>query len=345
MSTIRILAIETSCDETAVALLVRKKGSRAALIADEVYSQTDIHRDYGGVVPELAAREHMKILPLMVAEVFQKTKLTVNDLDAIAVTRGPGLKGCLLMGLCFAKGLALSQGIPLIGVNHIEGHVFAPCISHSELKTPFLSLIVSGGHTEIVRVEEFGRYTILDRTIDDAAGEAFDKSANLLGIDYPGGPKLAELADQYCGPAEPRFKLPVVMKHSRGFSFSGLKTAIAILIANKKNELKKEDFRIEMAYAIQKAIVDALVFKIKQALKVEARSLPVTLTGGVSANEYLRKEVSGIADTEVIFPDKKHCIDNAAMIAWVGSLRWEQGEVLDPGASVLSRWPLEELSI
>lgn len=227
-----VLGIETSCDETSLAILDFKSLKEHSLLAEEILSQTKVHLEYGGVVPELAAREHLSNLPLLYDKVIKDSGIQETDLDLIAVTSGPGLKGCLLMGLSFAQGLAKGLEKDLYAIHHIEGHILAPFLNNKQLNFPYLALVVSGGHTQIVQVEEVGRYKILGKTIDDAAGEAFDKSAHLLGFDYPGGPKLAEFADSI---SYSRFTLPKIMPGSRDFSFSGLKTAISLLIKENSN--------------------------------------------------------------------------------------------------------------
>ena len=235
-----ILGIESSCDESAAAILQYEiDSSDVHIVSEFISSQVALHQSYGGVVPELAAREHLRNLPFVVSEVLDRAKLAVKDLSSIAVSRGPGLKGCLLMGLNFARGLALSATVPLIGVNHIEAHLLSARLDNPDLEYPFLALIVSGGHTEVHYVPEVGKYELIARTIDDAAGEAFDKSANLLGFPYPGGAALAALAGEA---SSSRFKLPKVMRESEGFSFSGLKTAIALLVRKHEEDLRKGSF-------------------------------------------------------------------------------------------------------
>lgn len=335
-----ILGIETSCDETAVALLSFDKNQRCRVVAEEISSQLDIHEKYGGVVPELASREHLKNLPLVMDKVLCDASLELKDISALAVTRGPGLKGCLLIGMGFAKGIAASRGVPLVGVNHIEGHVLAPVMDNPQLEYPFLALIVSGGHTEIVQVNAFADYKIITRTTDDAAGEAFDKSANLLGFGYPGGARLADLADHS---AEQHFPLPKVMREAEGFSFSGLKTAIALLIRKNETALQSDAaLRGSIARAIQEAIVDALCFKLDGAMK-STGIRRVAVSGGVSANRRLRARVEALSPGNVYFPSMKHCMDNGAMIAYVGGLRFMRGERMALDADVLSRYPVEEI--
>lgn len=336
----RCVAIETSCDETAVAL-VESAGGGIQVLGEEISSQTAIHEQYGGVVPELASREHLANLPLLLDLLMRKTGARLDDLSLVAVTRGPGLKGCLLIGAGVAKGLSLARALPLIGVNHIEGHVFAPRLTSPELDLPYLCLVVSGGHTEIVEVQDLGRYRIIARTMDDAAGEAFDKAANLLGFGYPGGARLAALADKYRPNGKARFRLPRVMREAEGFSFSGLKTAIFLLVKEHENELADERLRGELAWAVQEAIVDALVFKLREAAAALHISR-VAVSGGVSANKFLRERVAALKGARAYFPDWNHCMDNAAMIGYVGLKRFDRGERASLAMDVQARWPVEE---
>ena len=335
------LGIETSCDETALALIRYEKGVRPVILAEQISSQVNIHREYGGIVPELASREHLRNLPLLYGSILRKGGITTNQIDCVACTRGPGLKGCLLMGVNFAKGLSLALDRPLIGVNHIEGHIFSPFLGDADLSFPFLALVVSGGHTEILVVKALGEYQLIARTGDDAAGEAFDKSAHLLGIPYPGGPELARLADTV---SFTEFSLPKVMREAQGFSFSGLKTAISLVIDREKarGSLSAQTVA-SLAFAVQTAIVGALVYKLQIAIK-ETGIVRVAVAGGVSANRHLRKMLGAILGTKVLFPDTRHCMDNGTMIAFVGAMRAALGERMELSADVKSRWPLEELT-
>jgi N6-L-threonylcarbamoyladenine synthase len=334
------LGLETSCDETAAAVIEVDDRGNARICSEVVSSQIKLHALYGGVVPELASREHLKNLPIVLEQALVQSSKDLNEIDCIAVTRGPGLMGCLLVGLTFAKGLALSHKLPLIGVNHIEGHIMSGKLDNPDLLFPFLTLVVSGGHTEIVLVEDFGKYKILARTLDDAAGEAFDKAAHLLGLPYPGGAALAGLADAV---SESRFKLPKVMRETEGFSFSGLKTAIRNLVdehlAGAKNQ---EEIRKELAFTIQSSIIDALMFKLEKAIK-DNSIYNVLVTGGVSANQALRNKVKLLKGINAYFPKQSHCIDNAAMIAYTGGIRFIKGERLSLDVNVLPRWPVEDI--
>lgn len=333
-----ILGIETSCDETALALVRYHQEGKGEILSEVLSSQIKVHQEYGGVVPEIAAREHMTALPLLLEQVMNEGDVGEEDIDGIAVTSGPGLKGCLLTGICFAKGLSLGWKKPLYGTNHIEGHVLVTLLDNPELTFPHLTLIVSGGHTELQIVKGFGNYECIARTIDDAAGEAFDKSAHLLGFPYPGGAKLAALADAQ---QRSNFILPKVMREAEGFSFSGLKTAIWQLVnreAKEMNEAKKG----EISYAVQEAIIDALIYKLKKAVK-ETNIQTLSLTGGVAANKALRKAISAIEGTKVFFPKLEHCTDNGAMIAYAAGYRAFKNQRDSFQLEVRPRWPLESL--
>ncbi len=337
-----VLAIETSCDETAIALL--EAGATVRVVHEQISSQIVIHEQYGGVVPELAAREHLRNLPLMLHEMMGRKEVSLDALDLIAVTRGPGLKGCLLIGLDFAKGLAVGKSKPLIGVNHIEGHVLAPMLDNPALQFPYVALIVSGGHTEILEVRGVGNYRLLARTIDDAAGEAFDKSANLLGLAYPGGAKLAALADGASGTVPREFELPKVMRDSDAFSFSGLKTAIALLIRRQQSLLSNPEAKALLAKSIQAAIVTTLVEKLEGAVR-QTGITQVAVSGGVSANKALRAAVSAIPGVTAYLPAPVHCMDNAAMIGYTAIMRYGAGERGSLNMGALGRWPVEEMHL
>ena len=336
------LGIETSCDESAIAVLDITNGSPAKILAEEISSQSEVHEVYGGVVPELASREHLRNLPIILDNVLARAEKSLNEMDLIAVTRGPGLLGCLLVGLNFAQGLSLATEIPVLGINHIEGHILAGQLDNPELTFPYIALVVSGGHTEIIAVHALGRYEVIARTLDDAAGEAFDKAAHIMGFSYPGGAKLADLADQG---SKSSFKLPRVMRESPGFSFSGLKTAISMLV-DKNREAMKTDSNIaaSIAWTIQDSIIDALIFKLKQAISDSGFSR-VLVTGGVSANKELRKRVSALKNVSSYFPSLSHCTDNAAMIAFAGALRFMKGDKIISNSEAIARWPVEQLGV
>jgi N6-L-threonylcarbamoyladenine synthase len=333
-----VLGLESSCDETGLALVECRSGGQSVIVAEVLSSQVKLHEEYGGVVPELASREHLKNLPVLFNELFRQAGCSLADVDAIGVTCGPGLKGCLLVGVTFAQGLSISSSIPLFPVNHIEGHILSAQMHFPELVPPYVALVVSGGHTEIILVEGIGRYRCLCRTQDDAAGEAFDKSANLLGLGYPGGAVLASLADSYSG--QSRFSLPKVAREIDSFSFSGLKTAISLIVKKHQQELQEDESVLgEMAWSIQNAIIDSLVHKTIKALSAE--NLPLVICGGVSANKELRRRLQA-AHGDVYVPPLKHCVDNGAMIAFAAGCHVLQGHV-PTGLDIFSRWPVESL--
>lgn len=336
-----VLGIESSCDESAVALLEIDRTQKPKILFEAIASQVDLHAQYGGVVPELAAREHLRSLPILLDRALVESGLSASKIDLVGVTQGPGLKGCLLIGIEFAKGFCIGQNLPLYGVNHIEGHIHAAKLDEPALKEPFIALVVSGGHTEIVRVRANYEYAVLSRTIDDAAGEAFDKSANLLGFEYPGGARLAALADSV---DSSRFILPKVMRESEGFSFSGLKTAISLLIRRQKETLSDETIRAELAFAIQESIIDSLLYKLKRELEKE-QVTAITVTGGVACNKRLRQKIKDACGLPVYFPNVEHCVDNAAMIALVAGLKYKgSSHKMESDLEVLPRWPVEQLN-
>lgn len=340
----RILAIETSCDETAAAVLA-DDGRRIQILSEVVSSQNELHERYGGIVPELAAREHLTNLPIVVDSALRAAGLDYGELDLLAVTRGPGLHGCLLMGVNFARGLSMARKLPLLGINHIEAHLFSPWIEVEGPSFPFLSLVVSGGHTEIHLVEDLNRYTLIARTRDDAAGEAFDKSANLLGFTYPGGARLANAADKFlAGSRTPRsgLALPKVMCGERDFSFSGLKTAIQLLLARHKELCATEEGRCELSAVIQCAIVDILESRVRDAATLTGVGT-VAVAGGVSANSALRTRISQLPGMRVLFPRPEHCMDNATMIGFLALHKYRRGARDAGECSALSRWPVEQV--
>lgn len=333
-----VLGVETSCDETGLALVEISGEGRGVIRGEVLASQVSLHEKYGGVVPELASREHMRNLPILCEELFSSAGVTLSDVDAIGVTCGPGLKGCLLMGITFAQGLGLAHKIPVFPVNHIEGHILSGELHAPQLKPPYLTLVVSGGHTEILLVEGLGRYTCLCRTRDDAAGEAFDKSANLLELKYPGGARLADHADR--GVSSSRFELPRVAREMDDFSFSGLKTAVALMVKRNREAIASDPAVFaEACWAIQDAIVDPLVKKVSR--EVATRRIPLVVCGGVSANKELRHRLSARCK-EVHFPPLKHCVDNGAMIAYVAG-RYLEAKIQPPAVDIFSRWPVETL--
>lgn len=334
-----ILGIESSCDETGIALYHTERG----LLAHTLHSQIALHNEYGGVVPELASRDHVRYALPLTRSVLQKAGCTLDDIDAIAYTQGPGLSGALLVGASIACALAYTLDIPTIGIHHLEGHLLSPLLSDPAPEFPFVALLVSGGHTQLMRVNDVGSYTLLGETVDDAAGEAFDKSAKLLGLDYPGGALLSRLAQR--GTAG-RFKLPRPMLHSGdlNFSFSGLKTAV--LLATQQNPAD-EQTRADIAHAAQEAIVEVLVSKSLAALD-QAELNQLVVAGGVGANQLLRSRLDkdiGKRGGKVFYPDLEFCTDNGAMIAFAGAMRLQQQSAKrDYRFIVKPRWDLQELN-
>ena len=333
----RILGFETSCDETGIAVYDSEQG----LLSHQLYSQVKLHADYGGVVPELASRDHVrKIIPL-IQKTLAEANTTAADLDGIAYTRGPGLIGALLVGSCVARSLAFAWDLPTVGVHHMEGHLLAPMLEDDIPEFPFVALLVSGGHSMIVDVQGIGRYKVLGESIDDAAGEAFDKTAKLMGLDYPGGPLLAKLAEQG-EPGHYKFPRPMTDRPGLDLSFSGLKTFAANTIRANSDDPQT---RANIAYAFQEAVVDTLLIKSKRALK-QTGYKRVVIAGGVSANKMLRSRF----DTElqkmggaVFYPSLGLCTDNGAMIAYAGMQRLQAGQVETENVRSLPRWPLEDL--
>jgi tRNA N6-adenosine threonylcarbamoyltransferase len=335
------LGIETSCDETGIALYDQQKG----LIADALYSQIELHADYGGVVPELASRDHVrKTLPL-IQQVLNDAGCQKQDIHGVAYTAGPGLVGALLVGTSIGRSLAWAWGVPAIGVHHMEGHLLAPLLEENPPAFPFVALLVSGGHTLLVEVKDIGQYRIIGETLDDAAGEAFDKTAKLLGLNYPGGPALAKLALQ--GTPE-RFHFPRPMTNRPGldFSFSGLKTFAITTLRNNSDDADMTQTRADIARAFEDAVADTMAIKCKRALQQTGLSRLV-MAGGVSANQSLRARLAILAQHEkfeTFYPRPAFCTDNGAMIAFAGSLRLAAGQQQDIHFGAKPRWPINELS-
>lgn len=330
-----ILGIESSCDETGVALY----DSDAGLLAHALHSQIETHRVHGGVVPELASRDHINYLIPLVDKVLQQTNLNKSALDGVAYTAGPGLIGALLVGSCFAKSLAYALQIPALAIHHLEAHILAAKMETPSLEFPFIALLVSGGHCQLIEVNDLGVYRLLGDTLDDAVGEAFDKTAKLMGIPYPGGPVLAALADQ-CDVTPYHFPRPMTDRPGLDFSFSGLKT-YALNTWNQST--KDEKARAEIAMAFQQAVVDTLMIKCKRAVQ-ESACKQLVVAGGVGANKALRlglqEWIERIGGT-IYFPALEYCTDNGAMIAYAGCLRMLKGECdLGIGVDVKARWPL-----
>lgn len=334
----RVLGIETSCDETGIAIY----DSSLGLLAHTIHSQTDIHAQFGGVVPELASRDHVrKALPL-IDSVLTQAKLNGSEIDGVAYTKGPGLAGALLIGAMLGRTLGFAWGVPTIGVHHLEGHILAPFLEANPPSFPFLALLVSGGHTELVKVEGVGRYTIIGDTLDDAVGEAFDKTAKLLGLGYPGGAALAALAESG-DPTRFTFPRPMVDRKGLDFSFSGLKTfALRTVEEHGLDEKTKAD----IARAFEDAVVATFVIKCRRALE-ETGFKRLVIAGGVGANTALRRALATLCQqrhVSLYFPRHEFCTDNGAMIAYVGCQRLMAGESDDLSVEVYPRWPLSELT-
>ncbi|PKH01589.1 tRNA (adenosine(37)-N6)-threonylcarbamoyltransferase complex transferase subunit TsaD [Psychromonas sp. MB-3u-54] len=333
----RILGIETSCDETGIAIYDDQLG----LLSHQLYSQVELHADYGGVVPELASRDHVRKTIPLIKEALAAANCTKESLDGIAYTAGPGLVGALLVGSCIGRSLAYAWNIPAIAVHHMEGHLLAPMLEENRPEFPFLALLVSGGHTLMVEVENIGEYQVLGESIDDAAGEAFDKTAKLLGLDYPGGPRLAKLAEKGV-PKRFIFPRPMTTKPGLDFSFSGLKTFAANTIAK---EGKDPQTQADIALAFQDAVIDTVAIKCKRALK-QTGLKRLVVAGGVSANESLRSQLAVLMKSlggEVFYPRNEFCTDNGAMIAYAGMQRLKAGHFEGLGIQAKPRWPLDQL--
>ena len=333
-----VLGIESSCDETGVALYDSEKG----LLGHLLHSQVDLHARYGGVVPELASRDHVRKLIPLVDALLSQTGVERGDIDAVAYTRGPGLVGALLVGAAAGSSLAWALDVPAIGVHHMEGHLLAPMLDAERPQFPFIALLVSGGHTQLVEVMGVGRYRMLGESVDDAAGEAFDKTAKMLGLPYPGGPELAKRAEQG-DPQRFRFPRPMTDRPGLDFSFSGLKTFA--LNTWKDAGQKDEQLKADICRAFEDAVVDTLVIKCKRALK-ETGIGDLVLAGGVSANRRLRERMKQELDKlggRAWYPQPQFCTDNGAMIAYAGCQRLLAGAGESGEFQVRARWPMEQL--
>jgi N6-L-threonylcarbamoyladenine synthase len=333
----RILAIETSCDESAVAVLDEQRG----LLSHELWSQVDLHRAFGGVVPELASRDHLRRLLPLLRTALDAAGTLAAEIEGVAYTAGPGLVGALLTGAALARALSFGWQVPAIGIHHLEGHLLAPMLENPAPPFPHIALLVSGGHTMLIEVRAIGDYRVLGQTRDDAAGEAFDKTAKLLGLPYPGGPELAQLAERG-HPGRYSFPRPMLDRPGFEFSFSGLKTAVmqAVRAATPSDEM-----RADVAYAVQDAIVATLCAKALRALEFTGHQALV-VAGGVGANRELRARLTREAaalGAQVYFPRLEFCTDNAAMIAVAGMYRLRAHEQTLGGIEVRARWPLQEL--
>ncbi|HBO11705.1 MAG TPA: tRNA (adenosine(37)-N6)-threonylcarbamoyltransferase complex transferase subunit TsaD [Halieaceae bacterium] len=338
----RVLGLETSCDETGVAVYDTDRG----LLAHALHSQVDMHALYGGVVPELASRDHVRRAVPLLSKVLADAGCTAADIDAVAYTAGPGLVGALLVGATLARGLAAGWGVPALGVHHMEGHLLAPMLEDEAPEFPFVALLVSGGHTQLVRVDGIGAYRLLGESVDDAAGEAFDKVAKMLGLPYPGGPQVAALAADG-NPQRFTFPRPMVNRPGLDFSFSGLKTHTLVTLRECAGEAEASARdKADIARAFEEAVVDTLVIKCRRALEQEGLATLV-MAGGVSANRRLRARLAdslGARQAQVFYPAPAFCTDNGAMIAYAGACRLAAGEVDGPEARVRPRWPMDELA-
>ena len=334
-----VLGIETSCDETGIALYDSEKG----LIGHTLHSQIKLHAEYGGVVPELASRDHIRHIIPLIDKLLKDQSLTVHSIDSVAYTAGPGLSGALLVGSCVAEAIACSLNIPSVPIHHLEGHLLAPMLEEESPSFPFLALLVSGGHSQLIHVTAIGDYKIIGDTLDDAAGEAFDKTAQLLGLGYPGGAALSALAEK--GEAFFNLPRPLLNSHGYDFSFSGLKTAVLTLI--KKQEFLTEIIKENIAFEFQEAITDVLVKK--SLLALENLNLDqLVVSGGVGANKQLRQKLiqqSKDKNFKVFFPALEFCTDNGAMIALAGALRHHLSAKNDYKFTVNPRWRLSELKL
>lgn len=335
----RVLGIETSCDETGIAIYDSEHG----ILAHQLYSQIAVHADYGGVVPELASRDHIRKTIPLVKQVLEDANLTHEQLDGVAFTQGPGLIGALLVGCAIGRSLAYGWNLPAIPVHHMEGHLLAPMLEDNAPEFPFVALLVSGGHTMLVRVDGIGQYQLLGESVDDAAGEAFDKTAKLLGLDYPGGPVLSKMAES--GVAG-RFKFPRPMTDRPGldFSFSGLKTFAANTIAKEDDS---DQTKADIALAFEHAVVETLAIKCKRALE-QTGLKRLVIAGGVSANKRLRAKLEQVMQKmqgQVFYPRPEFCTDNGAMIAYAGMQRLKAGNLDDLSFKAKPRWPLDTLDV
>ena len=332
-----ILGIETSCDETGIAVYDDKLG----LMSHVLYSQVKLHADYGGVVPELASRDHVRKIVPLIKQALAQANSSLNDIDGVAYTKGPGLIGALLVGACVGRSLAYAWNKPAVGVHHMEGHLLAPMLEDDAPEFPFIALLVSGGHSMLVQVEGIGRYQVLGESVDDSAGEAFDKTAKLMGLDYPGGPRLAKLAQKGLSVGY-KFPRPMTDRPGLDFSFSGLKTFTANTIAKEPNDPQT---RANIARAFEEAVVDTLAIKCKRALK-QTGYKRLVIAGGVSANTRLRESLAEMMTNlggQVYYPRGEFCTDNGAMIAYAGLQRLRAGHTEGLAVKGQPRWPLDTL--
>ena len=338
----KVLGIETSCDETGVAVYDTGRSGAAGLRAHAVYSQIALHAEYGGVVPELASRDHVRKLLPLIRQTLAEAGLETRDLDGVAYTAGPGLVGALLVGAGVARSLAWALDVPAVAVHHMEGHLLAPLMEDDPPEAPFVALLVSGGHTQLVAVDAIGRYRLLGETLDDAAGEAFDKTAKMMGLPYPGGPQLAALAEQGT-PGRFKFARPMTDRPGLDFSFSGLKTQV--LLAWRDSD-QSDQTKADIARGFEDAVVDTLAIKCERALD-EAGSDVIVIAGGVGANKRLRAKLQDMAlrrGGRACFPRPSLCTDNGAMIAFAGALRLQAGQHETAEVRVTPRWDMATLA-
>ena len=337
----KVLGIESSCDETGVAVYDTALSGAAGLRAHAVYSQIALHAEYGGVVPELASRDHVRKLLPLIRQTLAEADLSVADLDGVAYTAGPGLVGALLVGAGVARSLAWALDLPAVGVHHMEGHLLAPLMEDDPPAAPFVALLVSGGHTQLVAVDAIGAYRLLGETLDDAAGEAFDKTAKMMGLPYPGGPQLAKLAESGT-PGVFRFARPMTDRPGLDFSFSGLKTQVLLAWRNSD---QSDTTRADIARGFEDAVVDTLAIKCERALDA-AGCDTLVVAGGVGANKRLRAKLTDMCAKRggrACFPRPALCTDNGAMIAFAGALRLEAGQREDAAVHVAPRWDMATL--
>ena len=349
MKKILVLGIETSCDETSVSIVEKSGSGEIKILSNIVRSQLDIHKDFGGVVPELAARAHSEIIDKICSLAIRKAKIKFNDLNAIAATAGPGLLGGLIVGTVFAKTLASALKLPFIAVNHLEGHALSVQLEN-QIAYPYLLLLVSGGHTEFTIVKKFNNYKRIGTTLDDALGEAFDKTARLLNLGYPGGPQIEKCANNG-NPEKYQFPLPLIHEKNCNFSFSGLKSSVAQLVLNKKIN---EKFKCDVSASFQRTIAEILISKTRKALDIfrdmnkKQNTVNIVVAGGVAANKYLRESLKSIeksSNVQFFFPSLQLCTDNGAMIAYAGIERYEKNLFNKLNFKPRPRWPLDKKAI
>ena len=349
MKKIRVLGIETSCDETSVSVVEKSPDGSIKILSNVVRSQLNVHKDFGGVVPELAARAHSEIIDKITSIAVKEARIKFKDLNAIAATAGPGLLGGLIVGTVFAKTMASALKVPFIAINHLEGHALSVLLEH-KIAFPYLLLLVSGGHTEFTIIKKFKKYKRIGTTLDDALGEAFDKTARLLNLGYPGGPLIEKCATKG-NPHKYKFPMPLIYEKNSDFSFSGLKSAVAQTVLNKKIT---EKFRCDVAASFQKTIVEILLKKTQQAIEIfnnetkNRKTVNIVVAGGVAANKYIRGSLENLEEKincKFYFPSLKLCTDNGAMIAYAGIERYEKGLFDKLNFKPKPRWPLDKKAI